>query len=50
MSRLNDFERKILRKIYGPFKERGECTVRYNKELYQLHRSPEVITPIKISS
>ena len=29
--------------------ERGECRIRYNKELYQLYRSPGIITPIRIS-
>jgi hypothetical protein len=49
ISRLSAFQRKILRKIYGPIKERGECRIRYTKELYQLCRSPDITTPIKIS-
>ena len=49
ISRLSTFERKKLRKIYGPIKERGECRIRYNKELCQLYRSPDVITSVRIS-
>jgi hypothetical protein len=43
------FERNVLSKIYGPIEERGECTIRYNKELYQLYRSTDVITSIIIA-
>jgi hypothetical protein len=31
ISALSAFERKILRKMYGPIKERGECRIRHNK-------------------
>ena len=43
------FERKILRKIYGPTQENGEWRLKYNKELYDLHKAPDIITDIKIS-
>jgi hypothetical protein len=49
ISRLSAFERKILRKIYDPIKEGGECRIRYNKELHQLYKSPDIIISIKIS-
>jgi hypothetical protein len=34
---LSIFERKVLRKIYGPVCDRGEWRIRYNHELYQLY-------------
>jgi hypothetical protein len=43
------FERKILMKICCSSKERGEWRIRYNKELYQLNRLPDITTSIKIS-
>ena len=43
------FERKILRKIYGPLNEGGVWRRRYNQELYDLYRDPDVIQVIKIS-
>ena len=46
--KLSAFRRKTLRKIHGPVKERGQWKIRYNKELYQLYRSPDIITLIKI--
>ena len=49
MSILSAFQRNILRKIYGTIKETGKCRIRYNKELYQLYRSSDVMTSIKIS-
>ena len=45
---LGIFERKILRKIYGPVNENGEWRIRYNKELYELYKSSD-ITDIKIA-
>jgi hypothetical protein len=38
----------MLRKVYGPIKERGECRIRCNQELYQLYRSPDNVTSIII--
>jgi hypothetical protein len=45
---LGTFERKILRKIYGSIQERGEWSIRYNHELYQLFKSPSIVKFIKI--
>uniref|UniRef100_A0A1B0F0M5 Uncharacterized protein n=1 Tax=Phlebotomus papatasi TaxID=29031 RepID=A0A1B0F0M5_PHLPP len=39
--RLNCFERKILRRIYGPVEEsRGGWRIRHNYELYDLFNDP----------
>jgi hypothetical protein len=45
--RLCTFEREILREIYGPVQEKGEWRMRYNQELYQLYRSPDISRTIK---
>jgi hypothetical protein len=42
------FERKILRRIYGPIKENEIWRIRYNKELYKLYDEPEVSEMIKL--
>lgn len=47
-SQLAIFERKILRKIYGPVKENEEWRLRYNRELYELYNSPDIVTDIKV--
>ena len=47
--KLGIFEGKILRKIYGPVNEKGEWRIRYNKELYELYKSSDIITDIKIA-
>jgi sorting nexin-29 len=39
--KLNIFERKILRKIYGPIK--------YNDELYNIYKEPSIVKMIKIA-
>ena len=36
-SMLDCFERKILRRIYGPVKDRVIWRIRYNGELYKLY-------------
>lgn len=38
---LDAFERKILRRIYGPVQE-GVWRIRYNHELYQLYKTPKL--------
>ena len=43
---LGVFERKILRKIYGPFCDRGEWRIRCNQELYDIY--VDVVKRIKI--
>jgi hypothetical protein len=42
------FERKILRRIYGPFKENGIWRSRYNHELYKLCNEPGVVEVVKV--
>jgi hypothetical protein len=45
---LNTFERKILRRIYGPTHE-GECwRPTWNNELYSLYSEPNIVEVIKI--
>jgi len=46
--RLKTFERKILRKIYGPVMDNGQWRIRHNAELYNLYQNPNVITDIKL--
>jgi hypothetical protein len=41
------FERKILRRIYGPVNEGGRWRIRYNDELYQLFNEPEIVKEVK---
>ncbi len=43
------FERKILRIIFGPICENGEWRIRYNQELKQLYRNPDVVQKIKLN-
>lgn len=45
---LDKFERKVLRKIYGPVKEDEAWRIRYNHELYQLYKEPPLSTHIKL--
>ena len=47
--RLAAFERKILRRIYGPKKDGEVWRIRYNQELYQLYKTPDIIQTIKIA-
>ena len=45
---LNMFERKILRRVYGPTQE-GECwRPRWNNELYSLYKGLNIVEDIKI--
>ena len=48
--RLGVFERKILRKIYGPICEEAKWRSRYNEELYYLYDETDLVTTIKITS
>lgn len=41
---LDCFERKILRKIFGPVMDGGAWRIRYNHELYQLYQEPKLST------
>ena len=46
---LGVFERKILRKIYGPTIDNGEYRRRMNHELYQLYASIDIVKRIKMA-
>jgi hypothetical protein len=47
-TRLAVFERKILRRIYGPYidSDTGECRIRHNNELNNLFQKPDIISEI----
>jgi hypothetical protein len=45
---LMTWERKILRKIYGPTKETGQWRIKSNEELITKYKSQDIITVIKI--
>jgi hypothetical protein len=47
-SSLMTWERKILRKIYGPKCEQGVRRIRTNLELQNVYRSPDIVTEIKV--
>jgi hypothetical protein len=40
------WERRILRKIFGPKREQGEWRIRSNQNVY---KSPDIVTEIKIT-
>jgi hypothetical protein len=42
------WERKIMRKIYGPTKENGQWIITTNAELITKYKSQDIITVIKI--
>jgi hypothetical protein len=45
---LMTWERKILRKIYGPTKENEQWRIKTNEELITKYKSQDIITVIKI--
>jgi hypothetical protein len=45
---LMTWERKILRKIYGPTKENGQWRVKTNSELTTKYKFQRIVTAIKI--
>ena len=45
---LMTWERKILRKIYGPTKENGQWGIKTNEELITKYKSQDIVTVIKI--
>ena len=45
---LDTFERKVLRRIFGAVRERGEWRIRYNLELYQLYDELQVSKIVKL--
>jgi len=46
--RLSIFERKILRRIYGPVIDRGSWRIRTNQELYQLRGENDIVKFCKL--
>jgi hypothetical protein len=46
--KLNIFERKMLSKIYGPSCVNGVWRIKYNDELYNIHKEPSTVKVIKI--
>jgi len=47
--RLGVFERKILRRIYGPICEGAAWRSRYNEELYRLYDKIDLVTTIRMT-
>jgi hypothetical protein len=45
---LMTWERKILRKIYGPTKENGQWRIKTKAELITKYKSKDIVTVIKI--
>jgi hypothetical protein len=45
---LRTFERKILRRIYGPVQDNGQWRIRYYQELYELYEETDFVTCIKL--
>jgi hypothetical protein len=47
--RLGVFERKKIRRIYGPVCEGATWRSRYNEELYRLYDERDLVTAIRIT-
>ena len=47
IKRLMAWERKILRKIYGPTKEEGQWRIKTNLDLMTKYRSQSIVNIIK---
>jgi hypothetical protein len=47
-TRLNMWERKTLRKVYGPVTEQGVWRIRRNEELRKLYKAPDLVVDIKM--
>jgi hypothetical protein len=45
---LHAFERKILRRVYGPKKVEGGWRMRYNTEINDLYKEVKVLVFIKL--
>jgi hypothetical protein len=41
------FERKVLRKTFGPIRDTDQWRRRYNEELYQLYAEPGIVKWIR---
>ena len=46
---LGDFERKLLRAIFGPTNDNGEWRIKCDNELYKLYKESDIVTYIKIN-
>jgi len=46
--RFGVFERKILRRIYGPICEGAAWRSRYNEELYRLYDETDLVTTFRV--
>jgi hypothetical protein len=42
------WERKILRKIYGPKSEQGVWRIISNLEIHNMYKSPDIVAEIKV--
>jgi hypothetical protein len=47
-NKLGAFERKILRRIYGPINANGQWRCRYNTELDELYKDIDIVTDVKL--
>jgi hypothetical protein len=47
--RLGVFERKILKRIYGPICEGATWRSRYNEEMYHLYDETDLVTTVRIT-
>jgi len=47
MKRLNIWERKILKRVYGPVAEQGVWITRTNQELREVHVDLDIVAYIK---
>jgi hypothetical protein len=45
---LMTWERKILRKIYGPTKDNGRWRIKTKEELVTKYKTPDIVSIIKI--
>jgi hypothetical protein len=45
---LMTWERKIMKKIYGPAYEYGYWGIKLNQEIYNKFKSPDIMTVIKV--
>jgi hypothetical protein len=47
--KLRIFERRILRRIYGPTCENGVWRIKYNDEVYSLYKDLDIVRVIKVA-